>query len=77
MFLLQGLSFLGNFWQPAAAGEGWLLEAFASTSSDSQILSAVPGRAHTFSFQLVAVTDFFIFFFFNLQGVLETLLKAL
>lgn len=59
---LQGISSIcwdhlpwRNFWQLSAAGEAWLLEAFASISSDSQLL-AVPGFGGTYTscFQLAA-----------------------
>lgn len=63
--LLRGISSIcwdhlpwRNFWQLAAAGEGWFLEAFASIISDSQLL-AVPGLggAYTSCFQLAAAQE--------------------
>lgn len=59
---LQGISSIcwdhlpwRNFWQLAAAGESWLLEAFASISSDSQLLAVRGfGGAYTSCFQLAA-----------------------
>ena len=60
----------GNFWQLAAAGEGWLLEALASISSDSQLVLAAPefGGAYTPCFHLAPATAI------TAKG-LETLLK--